>query len=215
MRPKSVRSTALEEFLGKSRTNLDGVVHLNIDVQRKFCDPSYLNAPLGTQKTKKTAEYIANFLLPSLNSSIKNFFIYCTNPEQDKYLPSAHYGGFYLVEPKAEDISVPKSTPSAFKGSYIEAELKTHKATHLIFSGFNTSWCVKETVIDALKKKFNVCVLRDAVENGRKSAFKEDVPTNYLNPKKAFKEMEQKGALMIQSAELIKYVETITPPELV
>jgi nicotinamidase/pyrazinamidase len=52
---------------------------------------------------------------------------------------------------------------SAFGGTSLHAQLRTHHVLRLFVAGLATDYCVLKTVLDALALGYRVVVLRDAV----------------------------------------------------
>ncbi len=84
---------------------------------------------------------------------------------------------------------------SAFEATNknLEEFLKENKVDELYVCGLATDYCVKATVLDALKKGFKTFVLTDCIKA---------VNVNPDDGEKSLKEMENKGAILIESKEI-------------
>ncbi|PCI55349.1 MAG: hypothetical protein COB36_06915 [Alphaproteobacteria bacterium] len=148
--------------------------HIIIDAQRYFADPTYRHNPDnpdypqggGDEKTNATSENIATLVPKFKEAGLQTGWVYFRNmPDQNEDT----YGGFHNVAPdKDTDFFAGKSTTSPFedKDSHFKETLINNGVKNLIVSGFNTSACLYQTVLDALDENFNVCVLLDMTENG-------------------------------------------------
>ena len=56
-----------------------------------------------------------------------------------------------------------KTTFSAWQAEGLRQALAQHKVKHLLIAGLETSICIYQTVLDALKEKFSVTVLTDCI----------------------------------------------------
>ena len=84
---------------------------------------------------------------------------------------------------KAADPS--KESYSGFDGTELEEELRKKRIKRVFVGGLTTNYCVKNTVLDALKKGFETILLIDAI---RGVNLKPD------DSRKAIDEMIKKGA---------------------
>jgi nicotinamidase/pyrazinamidase len=84
---------------------------------------------------------------------------------------------------------------SAFEATNINLNkfLKYHHIDELFVTGLTTEYCVKNSVLDALKSGYKTHVIRDAVEG---------VKANPGDEEKAFEEMEKAGATLMISDQL-------------
>ena len=186
------KSKTLAEFFGVDKVDfnlvdheeiLRSTAHLIIDAQRYFADPEYLHNPEhvddpsypqggGDANTDATSERIAGLVPKFKEAGLKTGWVYFRN---EPYENEDRYGGFHKVQPdKERDFFAGKSKASPFADKYdhydennpFKEMLDEKGVKNLIVSGFNTSGCVYETVLHALKAGFNVCVLMDMTENG-------------------------------------------------
>ena len=84
---------------------------------------------------------------------------------------------------------------SAFEATNINLTqyLKDNKIDDLYIAGLTAEYCVKNTVLDALKYGFRIYVIKDAVEGLRQKQ------NDFEN---AFNEMQRAGAKIINSDQL-------------
>lgn len=71
--------------------------------------------------------------------------------------------------------------------------LKTKNVDELYVTGLTAEYCVKQTVLDALKNVFRTYVIKDGVEG---------IYQNEGDVEKAFNEMEKAGAIVLTSDDL-------------
>ncbi len=153
---------------------LQSTAHIVIDAQRFFADPDYRHNPEnpdyfqggGDAKTDAKSDDIAGLVPKFKDAGLKTGWVYFRNrPHENEDV----YGGFHKVQPDKEtDFFSGKSVASPFqdKDSHFKDTLQENGIKNLIVSGFNTSACLYQTVLDALDEGFNVCVLTDMTENG-------------------------------------------------
>jgi nicotinamidase/pyrazinamidase len=84
---------------------------------------------------------------------------------------------------------------SAFQATSddLASYLHDHRVDHLFICGLTTEYCVRETVLDALKNGFKVTVIQDAVAG---------IEANPGDGEKAYAEMQKEGANMTRSNNL-------------
>ena len=98
------------------------------------------------------------------------------------------------------DLIATKKTKSAFNEdnkefqNNLEDILKNKNINKLIIAGVCTNYCVEAAVLDALSKKFNVCVLEDLVANAQNN---EPVGTGN------FQNMQKAGAFICDSSDFL------------
>lgn len=169
--------------------------HLIIDVQRVFCDPDYIigkNIRRGTAHTHDVAQNIANLAPVFRNAVAKTVVIF-----QDPRLEGSKtaLGGFYLFKPDPEqDLIMSKGTNSAFKHGHLASQLRRAGINHLLISGFNAGYCVRETAEDALRLGFAVTLIEDCI--GQDNDMHRDIPTELLH-------LTSNGAQALSSDEIL------------
>lgn len=84
-----------------------------------------------------------------------------------------------------------KEAYSGFEGTELAEILKEKGVKRVYICGVATEYCVKATALDALKHGFEVYLIKDAVKGIKRE-----------DEEKALKELEEKGAKIISSAEL-------------
>ncbi len=148
-----------------------------VDVQRDFCAGGALPVPEGDQ------------VVPNLNRYITIFdharaLIYATRDwHPSNHISFKQYGGIWpphciqnsegaefhtnlILTPDVTTIS--KATPdkdaySGFDDTVLAENLQKNKVKRLFIGGLATDYCVKNTVLDALKLGFETYVLIDAI----------------------------------------------------
>ena len=175
---------------------------LIVEVQNDFCPGGALPAPTGDK------------IIPVINKILDSFpYIIASrdwHPEQTIHFQKwpVHCvqnskGAEFPQELNSEKFNVilNKGTASKDDGySAFEATnknlaeyLKSNKIDKLYVTGLVAEYCVKNTVLDALKYGFKTMVIKDAVEGIREK------DEDFEN---AFKEMEKAGAKVIMSNEI-------------
>jgi len=144
-------------------------VFVPIDVQALFCDP--INR--GNTATAHTAAQIAK-LAPQFNA-ITRQTAWVYSDERLNGTADTAKGGFFAVQPAANDILIRKDCNSAFRkaaaplgtpSDFAHYVSKTSPSA-LMISGFNLNACVEDTVFDALVAGHNVILLADLCANDK------------------------------------------------
>ncbi len=160
------------------RINTDDALII-VDVQRDFCPRGALPVPEGDE------------VIPPLNKYIDKFKkigarIYATRDwHPSNHISFKEYGGLWpshciqesrgaefhpnLKLPKRARIISKASNPlresySGFDGTELEEELKREGVKRVFIGGLATDYCVKNTVLDALKLGFETVLLTDAIQ---------------------------------------------------
>ena len=165
-----------------------------IDAQKEFCSPWRLMGRRGTWETRRTCIKIANQIprFRHYGATIYNIY-FDHNP-----MASAASIDFYKYKPDFNhDWFVRKSGDSAFRGTdgKLEAHLHDQNIDTLYICGFNTTACVRSTVLDALSCDFNVRIFQDLTANDR---FAEGDPTEHL------KRLDDLGARSVTSDQRLQ-----------
>ncbi|EHR79836.1 pyrazinamidase/nicotinamidase pxnc [Thermococcus litoralis DSM 5473] len=84
-----------------------------------------------------------------------------------------------------------KEAYSGFEGTELAEILKEKGVKRVYICGVATEYCVRATALDAIKNGFEVYLIKDAVKGIKRE-----------DEEKALKELEEKGAKIISSAEL-------------
>lgn len=137
---------------------------LVIDVQSNFCDPRHKR---GTGKTHRVAGRIARLAPQFRAAGVRIYAVYYTPMPDGTMIDPFH---FHQFTPDSGDVLVPKATDSVFAGSDIAATLRRNGHKNLLACGFNLRACVRDSVMDGLKRGFNICVLDDLTANDRANA---------------------------------------------
>ncbi len=175
---------------------------LIVDVQNDFCPEGALPTPKG------------DIVVPVINKLMDKFSLIIASrdwhPEETVHFNrwpvhcvKESHGADFPADLKREKIIqiFEKGTGSKDDGySAFEATnknlgeyLKENGVDELYISGLTAEYCVKSTVLDALKYGFKTFVIKDAVEGLRQN--KDDFDN-------AFKEMKNAGAIIITSDDV-------------
>ena len=162
---------------------------LAIDVQKQFCDPA---APTGwgSEETDRVSESIKSLAPEFRKAGVPVYAVYFDSPKK-----SAADVDFYKFIPEPEDTLVAKNQRSAFKGGNIKKVLEKDHRKLLLACGVYLDRCVKDTVIDAVKQGFDVCLLRDLTGDYAGDASHTD---------KSLERMTEKGVAVLQSEQVLK-----------
>ena len=171
------------------KTEFNNKALLVIDVQPTYCAPDGWH----NQKAAETAKELASIVPEFRKAGVPVYVIY-----YDKKKRSIDNIDFYQFEPKDTDIPIAKNDDSAFRGSNIDKVLKSNGHTELWVTGFNHNVCVYKTVMDALKKKYEVKVLKDLTGN-------ETINDPFGDEHESYsKIMEKAGATITNSQTVLK-----------
>jgi len=179
-----------------------------VDVQRDFCPGGALPVAHGDRVVSVINRYIRMFASKALpvfatrdwhpenHVSFKScggaWPPHCVREtEGAEFHPELKLSGSVKIISKATTIN--KEAYSGFHGTRLEAVLKKLKVRRVFVGGLATDYCVKHTVLDALKAGFTVFFLTDASKA---------VDVNPDDGKKAIEEMLKAGALGITINEI-------------
>ena len=84
---------------------------------------------------------------------------------------------------------------SSFHGGNLADVLRAHGVDHVFVAGLATDYCVKNTVLDAVKEGFRVTVVEDAIRG---------IDVKPGDSERAIDEMRRAGADLVRSAELLE-----------
>lgn len=180
-----------------------------VDIQNDFCPGGTLPVPEG------------NMIVPVLNAYIQKFIerglpIYFTRDwhpvnhtsfkSQGGIWPPHCVQGTYGAQFHS-DLSIPstaaviskgtvpdKEAYSGFQGTDLYSQLKTGHIRRLFIGGLATDYCVKSTVLDALKDGFEAVLLGDASKG---------VDVKPGDSERAIAEMLSKGAIRITYEDIV------------
>lgn len=179
-----------------------------VDVQNDFCPGGALPVPRGNEVIPILNKYIEIF-----NS--KKLPIYATrdwHPENHisfkargglwpphciqgtwgaQFHPNLNTPPHTIVISKATEPD--KEAYSGFEGTNLEADLKSKKVKRVFIGGLATDYCVKETIMDALKMGFETIFLEDASRG---------VDVNIGDSDRAINEMILNGAIAIKFEDI-------------
>ena len=184
----------------KYRIDKDKDALIIVDVQRDFCSGGALPVPDGEK------------IIPTLNKYIEKFskagaLIVATRDwHPPNHISFKDYGGTWpshciqgtLGAEFHPDLKLPrevkivskatssdKEAYSGFDGTNLERELKDVGIKRIFVGGLATDYCVKSTVLDALRLGFETILLVDAIKG---------VDVNPGDSKRAIEEMIKRGA---------------------
>lgn len=179
-----------------------------VDVQRDFCKDGALPVPKGQEvvpilnkyirlfKTFRASIFVTRDWHPNNHISFKNFggvwSPHCIkDSEGAMFHPDLKLTEEIKIISKATKPS--EEAYSGFSGTDLQNELMRKDVKRVFIGGLATDYCVKNTVLDALKIGFETFLLVDAIRG---------VNIKSTDSKKAIKEMIQKGAKKITYNEI-------------
>lgn len=183
-----------------------------VDVQKDFCKGGALEVPEGDEVVEPLNKYIEVF------EATKNIVVFtrdwhppdhisfkerggpwpphCVkNTEGAEFHPKLNFPSIAIVVSKASERD--KEAYSGFENTGLRELLKELKVEKVFVGGLATDYCVKNTVLDALKFGFKTYLLADAIKG---------VNVNPKDSELAIEEMRQKGAMLITFNEAKKLV---------
>jgi len=172
-----------------------------VDVQNDFCPGGTLAVKDGDQVVQPLNRLIDDFL----NRGLPVFETRDWHPAKTTHF--AAYGGTWPIhcvqntkgaqfhpnlrtDPRIAIISkdlVDKDAYSAFDETDLAAQLREQKVERVVIGGLATDYCVKNTVLDALKEGFEVIAVEEAMR---------PVEVNPGDGERAVQEMRAAGALV-------------------
>ena len=84
---------------------------------------------------------------------------------------------------------------SSFHGGNLAEVLREHDVDHVYIAGLATDYCVKNTVLDAVREGFDVTVVTDAIRG---------IDVKPGDSERAIEEMRRAGAELVTSEELLQ-----------
>jgi len=90
---------------------------------------------------------------------------------------------------------------SGFEGTDLAPRLRAQRVTSVVVGGLATDYCVKETVMDALREGLEVTVIQEAVRG---------VNVSPNDGKKALAELQNSGARVLPIDAFL--IESLAPP---
>jgi nicotinamidase/pyrazinamidase len=84
---------------------------------------------------------------------------------------------------------------SSFHGGNLAEVLREHGADHVYVAGLATDYCVKNTVLDAVREGFGVTVVEDAIRG---------IDVKPGDSERAIEEMRRAGADLVTSSQLLE-----------
>ncbi len=174
-----------------------------VDLQNDFCPNGALAVPKGNTIIKPVNQLVKKFthVFATLDWHPSN---HCTFNTQGGDWP-IHCLAFSTGAKLHSKLRIPQAklvykgtNPqdlafSGFDHTNLKKLLNQNKITRLFICGLATDYCVKETVLDALKHQFTVYLLKDCIKG---------VNLKPNDSQKAIKKMGNKGAKIITSSFL-------------
>lgn len=169
---------ALQQKTSQYPINLSKAIHLCIDMQVGYCDPSHPQAQENPQAVAKNAQ-----LVPKINEfAQKARKIHLTNtwmvhalpkilcPPQDidwqissrgrkKWIRNSLFG----VEAAKNETIIPKGDADGFHKTNLERFLRDHSKDTILLSGLYAHECITGTGLSGKKLGFNVYALTDLI----------------------------------------------------
>ena len=183
---------------------------LIVDVQKDFCSGGALAVPQGDRVVPVLNRYIAEARArhmpiyasrdwhPSVSQHFKPYGgewpPHCVqNTDGARFHPALQLPTSTVVMTKGDDPA--GQGYSAFEGHTVEGktfltELNERKVDHLLVGGLATNFCVKHSVVDALRAGLAVTVLQDAIAG---------IDLEPGDSERALVEMREAGAHIVES----------------
>lgn len=162
---------------------------LVIDVQPTYCAYDGFYNYDAEQTAKKIAKSVPLFR----DMGMPIYVVY-----YDKKRRPISEIAFHHFKPANSDIAIAKNKDSAFHGSDIDKVLKRKGHKHLLVTGFNHNVCVFKTVLDALRRSYDVSVLKDLTGN-------ESINDPFGDEHERYSRiMEKNGAVITSSKRVLK-----------
>lgn len=176
---------------------------LIVDVQNDFCPGGALPAPYGDKIIPVINKMLDSFPTiiasrdwhPEESIHFKKWPVHCVQKSKGAEFPAQ-------LKSDRFDLVINKGTESkddgysAFEATNVNLNqyLCDNKIDDVYVTGLVAEFCVKNTVLDSLKNGFNTFMIKDAVEAIRQEE---------NDFKKALSEMENAGAKIINSEQII------------
>jgi nicotinamidase/pyrazinamidase len=181
---------------------------LLVDLQNDFFPGGALPTPEGDQVVGPVNQLIERFqcrLLPMVATRDWHPENHCSFKKQGgrwpphcirhtvgaAFHPDVHLPATAIVVSKATAPEV--EAYSGFEGTDLALRLRLMKVGSLVIGGLATDYCVKHTVLDALKAAFNVTLVREAIRG---------VEAETGDSARAIAEMQAQGACIVSLDEL-------------
>jgi nicotinamidase/pyrazinamidase len=175
---------------------------LIVDVQNDFCPGGTLPTPHGDLIVPVINELMDKFELviasrdwhPEDSIHFKRWPVHCVKNSHGADFP-ADLRSEKIVQIFEKGTRSKDDGYSAFEATNknLAEYLKEKEVDELYITGLAAEYCVKSTVLSALKYGFNTIVIKDAVEGMRQ---------NEGDVENAFEEMEKAGATVLISTDL-------------
>jgi len=179
-----------------------------VDVQRDFCQGGALAVPNGDEVVPVLNEYIEKFksagaaVIATRDWHPRNHVSFRSRggPWPEHCVQNTAGAEFHpRLNLPSDVIVVSKGTKpdkeaySGFEDTDLESKLRELGVSKIFVGGLATDYCVKHTVLDGLKRGFEVYLLEDAVRG---------VDVQKGDSEKAIEEMVKKGAKRLRLEDL-------------
>lgn len=188
-------------------TDMDALIV--VDVQKDFCPGGALAVPDGDRVVPLLNAYIEKFVSkklplfatrdwhPARHCSFKEFGgiwpVHCVQKTDGaEFHPELKLSEDVRIISKATKVK--EDAYSGFQSTKLNELLKKRKVRRIFVGGLATDYCVKNTVLDGLKLRFQTFLLLDAIRG---------VDVNPGDSEKAIDEMLNAGAVGIEINEIV------------
>lgn len=189
--------------------SLEASALIIVDVQNDFCPNGALPVPEGDKIIPNLNIYIRRF------STLKRPVFVTRDWHPPDHISFRLRGGPWPPHcvqntwgaELHKDLRLPKNTIivskayerdkeaySGFQGTDLAERLRALGIKRLFIGGLATDYCVKNTVLDALKEGFEAYLLEDAIKG---------IDAQPGDSEKAIKEMVEKGAKLVRLSDLV------------
>ncbi|MEM4298205.1 MAG: nicotinamidase [Nitrososphaerota archaeon] len=189
--------------------SLEASALIIVDVQNDFCHNGALPVPEGDKIIPNLNIYIRRF------STLKRPVFVTRDWHPPDHISFRLRGGPWPPHcvqntwgaELHKDLRLPKNTIivskayerdkeaySGFQGTDLAERLRALGIKRLFIGGLATDYCVKNTVLDALKEGFEAYLLEDAIKG---------IDAQPGDSEKAIKEMVEKGAKLVRLSDLV------------
>ena len=177
---------------------------LIVDLQNDFCQGGTLATPDGDKIVPVVNLLLEQFSLvvaskdwhPEKTMHFENWPPHCIqNTEGAAFHPDLDTAKIHKIFLKGTGIKDDGYSAFEATNENLAEFLKNQGVEELFIAGLTTEYCVKNTVLDAIKKGFDTKVIKDAVEGVKANTGDEDT---------AYAEMKKNGAGIITSKDIFQ-----------
>lgn len=187
----------------KTKVNRQADALIMVDVQNDFCPGGALPVTGGdevVQPLNRARKFFEHLFAtrdwhPENHCSFEKhggtWPVHCVaDSEGSAFHPDLHTENVTVI---SKATSPEKDAYSGFDGTDLASQLKSGNVKRVFIGGLAADYCVKATVLDALKEGFDVYVLEDAIRA---------VDLQADDSEKAKAEMQKRGARFVDSTDL-------------